>query len=103
MEVASSSGADHFDMVAFPVHLVAGDGARRCLCDGVEIGDGEPKGRICVDRATQRRHRLGPIHGLLRLAIKGGGLHGGGDDPAMVLDGGSYGEGLAGTVVDLVA
>jgi hypothetical protein len=52
MEVASGSGADHFDVVAFPVHLVATDGARGRLCDGVEIGDGEPKGRIGVDRAT---------------------------------------------------
>jgi hypothetical protein len=52
MGVASGSSADHFDVVAFPVHLVATDEPRGFFCDGVEIGDGEPKGRIGVDRAT---------------------------------------------------
>ena len=51
-DVASGSGTDHFDVVTFPIHLVAADGARGCLCDGVEIGDGEPKGRIGVDSVT---------------------------------------------------
>jgi hypothetical protein len=51
-DVASGSGTDHFDVVTFPIHLVATDGARGCLRDRVEIGDGQPKGRIGVDRAT---------------------------------------------------
>jgi hypothetical protein len=51
-DVASGSGADHFDVVAFPVHLVATDGSRGCLRDGVEVGGGQPKGRIGVDGVT---------------------------------------------------
>ena len=70
-------------------------GTRGCLCYGFKIGDGEPKGRISVDRVTQRGHRLGRVHGLLRLAIEGGGLHRGGDDPTVVLNRGPVGDWVA--------
>ena len=45
-EVAGGRRADHFDVMAFPVHLAAADGTRGCFGDGGEIGDGEPEGRI---------------------------------------------------------
>ncbi len=51
-DVARGSGANDLHVVAFPVHLVAPDGPGGYVCDGVEVGDGEPKGRIGVDRAT---------------------------------------------------
>ena len=51
-DVAGSSGTDQFDVVAFPAHQEATDGARDCLCHRVEVGGGEPKGRIGVDCAT---------------------------------------------------
>ena len=45
-EVAGGRRADYFDVMAFPVHLAAADGTRGRFGDGVEIGDGEPEGRI---------------------------------------------------------
>ena len=47
-EVAGGRGADHFDVMAFPVHLATADGARGCFGDGVEIGDGEPEAGSAV-------------------------------------------------------
>ena len=45
-EVAGGRRADHFDVMAFPVHRATADGTRGCFGEGVEIGDGEPEGRI---------------------------------------------------------
>jgi hypothetical protein len=85
-EVAGGRGADYFNVMAFPVHRVAADAAGRRCGDGVEIGDGETEGRIGCDCETQRRDRVDGVRRLLRLAIKGGGRHVGGDDPTVVLD-----------------
>jgi hypothetical protein len=52
MDVARGSGADDLNVVAFPVHLVPTYWMRWCLCDGVEICNGESKGRIGLDCAT---------------------------------------------------
>ena len=57
--------------------------------NGGEIGDGEPEGRIGPDRVTERRYRVGRVHGLLRLAIEGGGLDVCRDRPTVVLDRGT--------------
>jgi hypothetical protein len=98
-EVATRRGADHFDVMAFPVYVAAADGTRGCFGHGVEIGDGEPEGRIGLDRETERRHCVGRVHSLLRLAIEGGGLDVGGDHPTVVLDRGP-GEGRLATAAD---
>jgi hypothetical protein len=37
---------------------------------GVEIGDGQPEGRVGVDREAQRRGRPTGIDGSLRLAVE---------------------------------
>jgi hypothetical protein len=85
-DVAGDSGADHFDVMAFPAHQAAAGGTWRCFGDGGEIGDGETEARIGGDRVTERRYGDGPVGGLLCLAIKGGGLDGGRDHPTVVLD-----------------
>ena len=85
-EVAGGRRADYFDVMAFPVHLPTAGGTRGCFGEGVEIGDGEPEGRIGRDRVTERRHGDGRVRGLLGLAIEGGGLDVGRDHPTVVLD-----------------
>ncbi|HEY1921045.1 MAG TPA: hypothetical protein VGH27_36205 [Streptosporangiaceae bacterium] len=71
--LAGGCGGDHFDVVAFPAHLlVAGTVARRS-CDGVEVGDGEPEGRILVDCEPQRRGGRGRVGGALCLPVSRSG------------------------------
>ncbi len=53
--IAGGCGGDHFDVMAFPVHLVVAGTLARCSGDGVEVGDGEPEGRVGVDGEPQRR------------------------------------------------
>ena len=65
--VAGGGGADHLDVVAFPVHLLATGSFARGSGDGVEIGDGQPEGRVGVDREAQRRGRPTGIDGLAAL------------------------------------
>ena len=48
-DVAGGCSADHFDVMAFPVHLAASGGTWGCFGDGGEIGDGEPEVRIGLD------------------------------------------------------
>jgi len=72
--IASGRCADHFDVMTLPVHLATVYEARRRFGEGVEISDCEPESRIGRDRMTERRHRVGRVPGLLRLAIEGGGL-----------------------------
>ena len=85
-EVAGGRGVDYFDVMAFPIHLAATDRLRASISEGVEIGDGEPEGRIGHDRVTERLYDDGHIRGLLCLAIEGGGHEVGCDHPAVVLD-----------------
>jgi hypothetical protein len=73
-QVARGRRADHFDVMAFPVHLPAAHGIQGCFGEGGEIGDGEPERGIGPDRLPERRYRVKGVHGLLRLAIEGGGL-----------------------------
>ena len=63
-------GADHLDVMAFPAHLLATGSFAHCSGDGVEIGDGQPEGRVGVDREAQRRGRPTGIDGSLRLAVE---------------------------------
>jgi hypothetical protein len=87
--VASGRGADHFNVMTLPVHLATPNVARGRFGEGVEIGDGEPEGRIGRDRVTERRYRVGERGGLLRLAIEGCSLGFCCDRPTVVLDGGT--------------
>ena len=68
--IAGGSGADHLDVMAFPAHLLATGSFAHCSGDGVEIGDGQPEGRVGVDREAQRRGRPTGIDGSLRLAVE---------------------------------
>ena len=88
-EVAGCRGADHLDVMAFPVHLPAAPGIRGCFGEGAEIGDGELEGGIGPDGALERRDRVKRVLGLLRLAIEGGGLDVCGQRPTVVLDRGT--------------
>ena len=91
--IASGRGADHFDVMAFPVHLATADDARGRFGEGVEIGDCEPEARIGRDRVTERRYRVGRVRGLLRLAVEGGGLDVRRDRPTVILDRGTSSRG----------
>ena len=53
--IAGGCGGDHFDVVALPVHLLVTGTLARRSGDGVEVGDGEPEGRVGVDGEPQRR------------------------------------------------
>jgi len=71
--IAGGCGADHFDVVALPVHLpVTGNLARR-PGDGVEVGDGEPEGRVGVDGEPQCRGSQARVGGALCLPVPRGG------------------------------
>ncbi|MGO9657881.1 MAG: hypothetical protein ACLP7F_05900, partial [Acidimicrobiales bacterium] len=94
--IAGSRGADHFDVMTFPVHLATADDAGGPFGEGLEIGDCEPERRIGRDRITERRYRLGRVRSLLRLAIEGGGLDACRDRPTVVLDRGTSSGGRLG-------
>jgi hypothetical protein len=47
--IPGGCGGDHLDVVAFPVHLLVAGTLAGCSGDGVEVGDGEPEGRVGVD------------------------------------------------------
>jgi hypothetical protein len=88
-EVAGGRRADHFDVMAFPVHLPADDGIGGCFGEGTEIGDCEFEGGIGPDSVPERRYRVKRVHGLLRLAIASGGLDVCSHRPTVVLDRGT--------------
>ncbi len=53
--MAGGCRGDNFDVVALPVHLLVTGTLARRSGDGVEVGDGEPEGRVGVDGEPQRR------------------------------------------------
>ena len=53
--VAGGGSPDHFDVVAFPVHLPVTGTSGHGSGDGAEIGEGEPEGRVGADGAPQCR------------------------------------------------
>jgi hypothetical protein len=85
-EVAGGCGVDYFDVMAFPVHLATTYGLRSYVGEGVEIGDGKPECRIGYYRMTERLYDDAHIHGLLCLAIEGGGQDIRCDHTTVVLD-----------------
>jgi hypothetical protein len=70
--IAGGCGGDHFDVVAFPVHLLVAGTLARCSGDGIEVSDGKPEGRVGVDREPQRRGRRGRLGGALCLPVPSG-------------------------------
>ena len=88
-KVAAGRRADHLDVMAFPVHLVAGHRSRGWSREGAEIGDGELEGGIGFDGAPERRYHVKRVLGLLRLAIEGGGLGVCSHRPTVILDRGT--------------
>jgi hypothetical protein len=88
-EVAGGRGADHIDVVAFPVHLSAAHWIRGCFGEGAEIGDGELESGIGPNCLPECRYRVKRVDGLLRLAIEVGGLDVCGHRPTVVLDSGT--------------
>jgi hypothetical protein len=85
-DVAGGRRADHFNVMAFPAHRAATGGSCRSSGDGGEIGDGELEVRIGNDRVTERLCGDGRVRSLLCLAIKGGSLEIGRDNPTVVFD-----------------
>jgi hypothetical protein len=70
--ITRGGGADDFDVVAFPRHLLAiGTFAGRSG-DRVEIGDGEPEAGVGIDREAQCRRRLACVDGSLGLPVERG-------------------------------
>ena len=70
--VAGGGSPDHFDVVAFPVHLPVARTSGRGSGDGAEIGEGEPEGRVGVDGALQCGDGSAQVHGSLRLPVTRG-------------------------------
>jgi hypothetical protein len=91
--IASRRGADHFDVMTFPVRRTTADVAQARFGEGVEIGDCEAEPRIRGNCVTKRRYRVGRVGGLLRLAIKGGGLDVCRDRPTVIFDRGTSSRG----------
>jgi hypothetical protein len=85
-DVAGGRGADHFNVMAFPVHRPANGGTWGCFGDGGEIGDGEREAGIGHDSVPERLYGDGRVRGLLCLTIEGGSLDVGRDHPTVVLD-----------------
>ena len=88
-EVTGGGRADHFEVMAFPVHLPTTHGSRWCVGEGAEIGDGELEGGIGVDGVAERPDGVNRGRGLLSVAIEGCGRHIGRHRPAVVLDRGT--------------
>ncbi len=84
--VAGGGGANHLGVVTFPAHLLATGSFAPSSGDGVEIGDGQPEGRVGVDREAQRRGRPTGIDGSLRLAVEPGRPPACRHHTAMILD-----------------
>ena len=84
--VAGGGGPDHLDVVAFPVHLLTTGIFAGGSGDGVEVGDGQPEGRVGVHREAQRLRRLPRIDGSLCLAVERGRPRVCGYHPAVILD-----------------
>ncbi len=84
--IAGGGCADHLDVVALPVRLLASGSVVRRSGDGAEVGDGQPEGRVGVDREAQRLRRLACIDGSLRLAVERGRPRVCGYRTAVVLD-----------------
>ena len=87
--LAGGRGGDHLDVVAFPVHRLAGGLLAWCAGEGAEVGDGEAEAGVGADGQAQGCG--GPVRagGALGSAVPRGRPGVGGDDPAVVLNGGS--------------
>jgi hypothetical protein len=68
--IAGGRGADHFDVVALPVHLLVAGTLACGSGDGIEVGDGEPEGRVGADGELQRRGGRGRVGGALCLRAR---------------------------------
>jgi hypothetical protein len=68
-EVAGGRCADHFDVMAFPVHLSASGFLGRRPLDRAEIHDCEPEGRIGGHREFQRPSGSAAVDGTLGLPV----------------------------------
>jgi hypothetical protein len=66
---ARASSADHFDVVAFPVHLSGSGSLHHRSSQGLKIGDGNPEADIGIDRPAQCHHGLSAVGGSLRAAV----------------------------------
>src|SRR5579875_578196 len=71
-DITGGRGGDHFDVVAFPAHLLVAGTSACCSGDGVEVGDGEPESRVNVDRESQCRLGRGRSGGALCLPVPSG-------------------------------
>jgi len=85
--VTGGGSPDHFDVMAFPVHLPVTGTSGRGSSDGAEIGEGEPEGRVSADGAPQCGYGSGQVHGSLCLPVTGGRSLVRRDDAAVILDG----------------
>ena len=105
-DVTGGSGADHFNVMALPVHWSTTGGTWGGFGDSGEIGDGDPEARIGSDCVTERLDGYRRVRGLLCLAIEGGGLDVGRNYPTVILDRGTSSRGrldAAGVGLFLVA
>ena len=105
-DVTGGRGADHFNVMALPVHWSTTGGTWGGFGDSGEIGDGDPEARIGSDCVTERLDGYRRVRGLLCLAIEGGGHDVGRNYPTVILDRGTSSRGrldMAGVGLFLVA
>ena len=86
VDVAARRGTNHFNVVAFPAHLLAiGRGVQR-FGHGGEICNRHGKGGVSGHCQPQRHHGVVPVGGALSFAVTGCRLLVGGHHAAMDLD-----------------
>jgi hypothetical protein len=84
--LAGAGSADHFDVVALPVHLSGAGSLYRIPCQRFEVGESETEAGVGGDRPAQCNHCFGAIGGSLRPAVESGRLWIRADGATMILD-----------------
>ena len=87
VQVLGGRTPDHFDVVAFPVRLSAGDGVRRPPGDGLEISDGDGERGIGDERQPQCRTGSIEVRRPLRVSVPEGCLPAGSKSATVVVCG----------------
>jgi hypothetical protein len=84
--LAGAGSADHFDVVALPVHLSGAGSLYRIPCQRLQVGESETEAGVGGDRPSQCNHCFGAIGGSLRPAVRSRRLWVRADGPTMILD-----------------
>ncbi len=84
--LAGGRGADHLDVVAFPVHLLAAGDVSSDASQGVEIGDREAEAPVGGHGAAEGEGGFVAVGGSLSLSVPGRGLRVRADGATVIVD-----------------